>query len=62
MIDHDDGDDFISDIVEEVNATALDIIFKSYIQKQLIPYTVCQAKDAIIQIIEVILSIYVHLL
>ncbi len=53
MVDHDDGDEFIQDIVEEVCSSALDIIYQNYLQKQLIPYTVLQAKDALLQIIEV---------
>ena len=53
MLDADDGDDFIVDIVQSVCDSALDVIYKSYIQKQLIPYTVVLAKDAILQIIEV---------
>lgn len=52
MLDVDEGDDFIIDIVEDVCSTALDIIFSNYIENQLVPYTVLQAKDAIIQIIE----------
>ena len=52
MVDHDDNDDFITDIIGDVCSSALDIIHKNYIDKQLIPFTVCQAKDAIVQIIE----------
>ena len=52
MLDHDDNDDFVSDIIEDVCSSALDIIYKNYIDKQLIPFTVCQAKDAIVQIVE----------
>ena len=52
MLDHDDGDEFVTDIIEEVCTSALDIIYKNYIEKQLIPYTVSQARDAIVQIIE----------
>ena len=53
MTDHDEGDDFIIDIIEDVCSSAMDTIFQNYIQKQLVPYTVLQAKDAILQIIEV---------
>jgi hypothetical protein len=53
MLDHDEGDDFVYDIVEEVCSSAMDIIFQAYIRRQLIPYTVVQANDAILQIIEV---------
>lgn len=52
MTDHDEGDDFIIDIIEDVCSSAMDTIFQNYIQKQLVPYTVLQAKDAILQIIE----------
>lgn len=52
MLERDDGEEFITDIIEEVCDSALDIIYKSYIDRQLIPYTVSQAKDAIVQIIE----------
>ena len=52
MVERDDNDDFISDIIEEISCSALDIIYKAYIDRQLIPFTVCQAKDAIVQIIE----------
>ena len=58
MIEHDDGDDFLQGIVEEVCASAMDIIYQNYLQKQLIPFTVIQAKDAMLQIIEVILAPY----
>ena len=53
VLEHDEGEDFILDIVEDVCTSALDIIFANYIQRQLVPYTVLQAKDAIVQIIEV---------
>ena len=53
MVEHDDGDDFLRGIVEEVCAAAMDTVYQNYLQKQLIPFTVIQAKDAILQIIEV---------
>ena len=52
MVEHDENDDYISDIIDEISNSALDIIYKSYINRQLIPFTVCHAKDAIVQIIE----------
>ncbi|XP_074648232.1 uncharacterized protein LOC141903807 isoform X2 [Tubulanus polymorphus] len=52
MLDRDDGDDFIGDMVEEVCDSAMKIIYDSYIQKQLLPFTITQAKEAILQIIE----------
>ena len=53
MIEHDDGDEFLYDIVQEICSSALNTIHQNYLQKQLIPYTVLQAKDAMLQIIEV---------
>ena len=55
MLDHDDEDDFVSDIVEEVCSSAVDIIYQKYLERQLVPYIVLQAKDAILQITEVCL-------
>ena len=53
MLEHDDGDEFLYDIVQEICSSALDAVHQNYLQKQLIPYTVLQAKDAMLQIIEV---------
>ncbi|XP_035671637.1 uncharacterized protein C2orf81 homolog isoform X1 [Branchiostoma floridae] len=52
LLDREDGEEFIMDCVEEVVNSAMDEIYRRYIQKQLLPYTVIQAKDAILQIIE----------
>ena len=54
MLDKEDGEDFIVDIVGNIVDSALNVIYDNYIQKQLYPYTVTQARDAILQIIEVI--------
>ncbi|ELU06521.1 hypothetical protein CAPTEDRAFT_218998 [Capitella teleta] len=51
-LDHEEGDEFVLDIVGDVCSSAIDIIFQNYIEKQLVPYTVVQARDAIVQIIE----------
>lgn len=53
MLDHDDSDDFVADILEEWYSSVEKIIYDNYIQRQLVPYTVNQARDAILQIIEV---------
>ena len=52
MLDHEDGEEFIHGILDEVCASAMDTIFKNYIERQLVPYTVQEAKDAILQIIQ----------
>lgn len=53
MLEKDDGEDFIADIVEDVVAITLGKAYDSYISRQLLPFTINQAKDAILQIIEV---------
>ena len=53
MVDHDEGDDFVLELVEELCESALDVIYQNYLQRQLVPFTVLQAKDALLQIIEV---------
>ncbi|XP_067671114.1 uncharacterized protein C2orf81 homolog isoform X1 [Haliotis asinina] len=52
MLDKDGTEDFILDIVDEVVDSTMDMIYKSYIEKQLLPFTISQAKDAILQIID----------
>jgi len=53
MLERDDGDDFISELIDELLENVDKIIYANYIELRLIPYTVLQAKDAILQIIEV---------
>ncbi len=53
MLDRDDGDEFITDIIEDLSAQVMDNIFVEYISRQLIPYTVLQAREAMVQIIQV---------
>ena len=53
MLDRDDADEFISEVLEEWYTEVDRIIYEKYIERQLVPYTITQAKDAILQIIEV---------
>jgi len=53
MLELDDGEDFISDLVEETVSNALSIIYDKYIERQLLPYTISQAKEALLTIIDV---------
>lgn len=53
MLDKDGSEDFIEDIMEELVDTTMDKIYDIYIDKQLLPFTVTMAKDAILQIIDV---------
>ncbi|XP_062614242.1 uncharacterized protein C2orf81 homolog [Saccostrea cucullata] len=52
MLDKDGAEDFIEDIMEEVVETTMEKIYDIYIDKQLLPFTVTMAKDAILQIID----------
>lgn len=52
LLDKEEGEDFSVDIVGDIVNSALHIIYENYIQRQLYPYTVTQARDAILQIIE----------
>lgn len=53
MLEFDDGEDFIGEVVEEVVANSLSIIYQKYIERQLLPYTISQAKEALLTIIDV---------
>jgi len=52
MLEFDDGEDFIGEVVEEVVANSLSIIYQKYIERQLLPYTISQAKEALLTIID----------
>uniref|UniRef100_A0A1I8JKD8 Uncharacterized protein n=2 Tax=Macrostomum lignano TaxID=282301 RepID=A0A1I8JKD8_9PLAT len=47
-----ENEEFVLGIVNDVVDTALSEIYEKYLQRQLIPYTVSLAKDAMLQIIE----------
>lgn len=52
MLDKDGSDEFVEDIVDEIIDISLDKIYKLYLERQLLPFTVTMAKDAILQVIE----------
>jgi len=58
MLDHDDADDFIAELIDELIENVDKIIYTNYIESQVVPYAVLHAKDAILQIIEVSLAFY----
>ena len=60
MLERDNAEDFIHDIVDEMLGNTMDGIFKIYIERQLLPFTITQAKDAILQIIEVYIIVIVN--
>jgi len=51
-LDTDDNSEFVFDIVNEIADSALSIIYDNYLEKQLVPYTVALAKDAMLTIVE----------
>ena len=53
MLDRDDSGSFVIDLVNDIYSAADKIIYDKYIEDQLIPYTVLQVKDALLQIVEV---------
>ena len=53
MLELDDGEDFIGEVIDEIVSGTLSIIYDKYIEKQLLPYTVSQAKEALLTIIDV---------
>lgn len=52
MLDRDDSGSFVIDLVNDIYSAADKIIYDKYIEDQLIPYTVLQVKDALLQIVE----------
>lgn len=53
MIETEDGEDFIYDIVQEVVESTMGVLHDRYILKQTLPYTVQEAKQLLLDIIEV---------
>jgi len=58
MLDRDDGDDYIAELIDELLENVDRIIYTNYIESQLVPYVVTQARDAILQIIDVFFWFY----
>ena len=57
MLEKDGSEDFVEDIVGDLLGTTLNNCLDLFIQRQLIPFTVSEATDALLSIIEVILSL-----
>eukprot|EP00061_Rhincodon_typus_P009825 g33621.t1 len=52
MVSTEDAESQIGDIIDDIVNQVLDGCYRVYIEKQLLPFTISQAKDAILQIIE----------
>lgn len=55
MLENDDAQEFIWELIDEVVDNADKQIYKKYIEKQTIPYTINEAKNAIVHLIDVCL-------
>ena len=53
MLETDDSQEFIWELIDEIVDNSIKIIFEKYIEKQCIPYTINEAKKAILHIIDV---------
>jgi len=51
MVDQDGSDEFVLEILDELVAKTMGTIQERYMQKQLLPFTITQARDAIVEII-----------
>lgn len=52
MVERDSSDEFVLELLDEVLGAAMNQIHHGYIQRQLLPFTITQARDAIVEIIE----------
>ncbi|ESO87049.1 hypothetical protein LOTGIDRAFT_229244 [Lottia gigantea] len=52
MLEKESDEEFVLDIVDEVIGRTMNTIHERYIEKQILPFTISQAKEAIVQIIE----------
>jgi hypothetical protein len=53
IIDQEEGENAVTQIIDEVVKKAQDVVFEKHIESQVLPYAVNFAKDAILSIIEV---------
>ena len=53
MLEIDDSQEFIWELIDEVFGNTIKIIYNDYIEKKTIPYTINEAKKAILHIIDV---------
>ena len=53
MVGEEDGEEFVTDVVQDIVQATLDVIYEKYIQQQTLPYTVDAARELILQIVEV---------
>lgn len=52
MVAEEDGEEFVTDVVQDIVQATLDVIYEKYIQQQTLPYSVDAARELILQIVE----------
>ncbi|XP_059170066.1 uncharacterized protein LOC131951721 isoform X2 [Physella acuta] len=52
VLERDTAEDFAFDLVEEIISKTLSVIYDRHIESQLLPFTISQAKEAIVEIIK----------
>ncbi|XP_078535201.1 uncharacterized protein C2orf81 homolog isoform X2 [Lissotriton helveticus] len=52
LVEREDGDEHVCDIIEDLLTRIMDQCFATYLEKQRIPFTISQAKEAMIKIAE----------
>ena len=53
MLDVEDGEEFVFDIVQDIVQSTMDTLHDKYIASQTLPYTVQEARQVLLDIIEV---------
>ena len=54
MLETDDSQEFIWEIIDEIFDSTIKVIYDKYLQRQTIPYTINEARKAILHIIDVL--------
>lgn len=53
MLEKDSNEEFVAEIVDEIIQLTMHATYMKYIERQLLPFTITQARDAILEIIQV---------
>lgn len=60
MLDCDDSQEFIWELIDEIVDNADKIIYKNYIEKQTVSYTISEAQNALLHILDVIFEFHCY--
>lgn len=53
MLDKEDGEDFVYNLVQEIVQSTMQILHDKYIASQTLPYSVQEARQVLLEIVEV---------